>query len=245
MSYRIITTDAVHVKEKIYYHSSKYQPPKSRHKRQNPTSEAVQKVNIKNAVNRLFLKLCANFTENDLYVTLKYVGDVNRSIAAEQMKTDMQRFQRLMRAEYRKRGIEAKIVYCFGVSENKVRHMHLVVSYIEPKVIQQIWKKVSSNAGRISYEFMWANYEYKGLAEYFIKNGMQAIDFCPEVFKTLYSCSRNLIIPETIKRTVHKAGTFRDKPVIDDGYMLIPDSVERGVDFFGFKYFKYLLRKIE
>ncbi|MGN1418504.1 MAG: hypothetical protein ACI4W6_04180 [Acutalibacteraceae bacterium] len=246
MSYKVKVTDCVNVRQRCVYHTWNYQPRGSpRSKRKNPTSEEMKKVNKAHAVDKLFFKMCRNFTHDDFYVTLKYDGDVNKSVEPWQMKEDIKRFNRLMRSCYRKQGKEYKYIYCFGISENSVRHFHLVVNEIDTKVIEQCWEKSTQHAGRISFEHLWKEFQYRGLAEYFVRNGQQAIDFDGESFKQLYSCSRNLINPVVTVKKVTRSSTFREKPKIDEGFEIVPESVRSGYDCYGFRYFKYLMRRKE
>lgn len=248
MSYKIRETDSINIRERYLYHTRKY-PPKGtpRKKRENPTSESMKNLNIAHAVDKLFFELCANFTSDDLYLTLKYDGTVNKSISAEQMKEDKSRFIRLLRDYYRKRGKELKFVYTYGISANGVRHMHMVVNTTgeNAKYIRELWKKAVEHAGRATYENLWENFDYRGLAEYFIKNGKEAIAFDSKRFTRLYNPSRNLIKPVVKKRTVKRSSTFQQMPKVDEGYELLENSIRSGYDFYGYKYLKYLMIKKE
>lgn len=245
MSYKIKKTDTGCIVEKRMYHCFKHQPGNVRRKRTKPTPECMKKVNTAHAVDKLFFKLCANFTENDLYITLKYDGEVNKSIACVQMKEDVKKFLRLMRAQYKKQSKIFKYIYAYGISANKVRHIHMVVSRFDEKAIQKCWKRATDHAGRISFEFLWSDYEYRGLAEYLVKNGLEAKKFDSEAFAQTYTPSRNLIKPKVSVKAVTRSSTFREKPKIDAGYELIKDSVRNGYDCYGFRFFKYLMRKKE
>lgn len=247
MGYQIKTVDAGKVRCKKYYHSWRYKPKGStRQKREKPTPEAMKKVNEAHAVEKLYFKMCANFTSDDFYLTLKYDGVVNKSISSQQLKKDKEKFLRLLRAKYRKDGKELKFIICYGISANRVRHLHAVVSGGDIGEIRDCWHRTSNHAGRVTAEPLWKNYEYKGLAEYFIKNGKEAAEFDSEQFTQLYSCSRNLNKPVENVKTVLRSGTFRkNEPKVDEGYYLVKDSVEKGVDCFGFVFFKYTMIKRE
>ena len=250
MSYKIRETDSVNVRERYVYHTRKY-PPKGtpRKKRENPTSAAMKKVNDANAVDKLFFKLCANFTSEDLYLTLKYDGEVNKTISPEQMKEDIKTYIRMLRTYYRKREMELKYIYVYGISENKVRHMHIVVNTTgeNPSYLRVLWKKAVKHAGRATYENLWDDFDYRGLAEYMVKNGKQAIAFDPESFHQLYTPSRNLIQPKVEETVVKSSSTFYNKCQIkaDEGYEVDENSIRSGYDSYGFKYLKFLMRKKE
>lgn len=244
MAYRIKRIEAGNIIEVKRYHCFRCPEPKTpRRAREKPTSEAMKKVNTANAVDKLYYKLCANFTENDLYITLKYDGCVNKSIACEQMKADVQKFQDLMRAEYKKSGRKFRFVLAYGISENRTRHAHMVVNAIEQKTIQRCWKRATDHAGRVTFEYLWSGYDYRGLAEYLIKNGMQAIEYAPQVFSKKYSCSRNLAEPIVTVETVTRSKTFCSKPKAEEGCELL--EVRTGKDLYGFRYVKYTMRKLE
>lgn len=244
MSYQIKTVKAGKITVVKKYHCYRQREPKAvRRKRENITPEAKQKLNRADAVDRLYYRLCANFTSDDLYITLKYDGEVNRSIACEQMREDVQKFIRLMRAAYKKQGKELVYALSYGISANKVRHAHMVVPGVSQKIIQDCWKKASSHAGRITFEYLWSNYDYRGLAEYFVKNGVEAHEYAPDVFKHFFICSRNMQKPVITIKTIEKSGTFKEGVKAPDGYEIIDSRT--GCDFFGYKYLKYTMRKIE
>ena len=66
MSYQIKTIKAGNITVVKKYHCFKHQEPGTKRRiKENITPEAKQKLNISNAVDRLYYRLCANFTEDD------------------------------------------------------------------------------------------------------------------------------------------------------------------------------------
>lgn len=242
MSYQLKKIRAGNILVIKKYHCFKCPAPGTKRcKKKDITPEAKRKLNISDAVDRLYYRLCANFTENDLYITLKYDGEVNKAIACEQMKEDVRKFIRILRTEYKKQGKVLKYALAFGISGNKVRHAHMVVKKINQKLISSSWRKATSHAGRITFEYLWSGYDYKGLAEYFVKNGISAVEYAPEVFHHFFECSRNMDKPVITVTTIESTKTFRKKPKSDSDYEII--EVKEGCDFYGYPYIKYIMRK--
>lgn len=241
MSYKYKVIDCGNVKEICFYHTPRCQPSgNARQKRKNPTSQEVRENNKRHATQKLYYKLCCNFTSSDLYVTVKYCGEYGKAVTAQQMKQDFKRFIRLLREAYRKQGKELKYISVFGISDNSFRHFHMVINDIDIKIIQDCWNKATDHAARITFEHLFGNYDYIGLAKYLVKNGQEAINFDGESFTQLYSCSRNLKSPVITVKTVISRGTFREKIRIDEGFRLIKGSIQSGYDCYGFRFFRYL-----
>ncbi|MGN0467986.1 MAG: hypothetical protein ACI4GY_04605 [Acutalibacteraceae bacterium] len=245
MSYKIKITDCVNVKQRKLYHSWNCQPSGARQKRKNPTSEEVREYNTKRAIEKLYFKMCRNFTQNDLYLTVTYKPDINKSINSSSMKKNLKRFLRLMRAYYRKQGREFKYIYTYGISENSFRHYHLIINCIEEDIINECWKKATPDSGIIKIKHLWKDFDYMGLAKYFVENGSQAVAFDGAAFKQLYSCSRNLINPTVTVEKVTSSNTFSGEILIDSGYELDEKSIRNGFDCYGFRFFQYNMIKRE
>ena len=244
MSYQIKTIKAGNITVVKKYHCFKHQEPGTKRRiKENITPEAKQKLNISNAVDRLYYRLCANFTEDDIFITLKYNGAVNKTISCKQVKTDVQRFIRLMRAEYKKEGKELKYALSYGISEYNVRHVHLVVTGINQRIIMNCWKNTTAYAGRITFEYLWSNYNYRGLAEYMVNNGISAVKYASDVFHHFFICSRNMQKPTISIKTVENSSTFKNNSIKYEGYKIIKQK--DGFDFFGFRYIEFIMQKIE
>ena len=60
-----------------------------------------------------------------------------------------------------------------------------------------------------------------------------------------YSCSRNLAEPRITKAVVSRASTYKEQVKHIPGYFVDPETVESGVDAFGYRFFKYTMIRLE
>ena len=112
------------------YHSGRYGAPGIRRgKKENPTPEAVKKVNQKNREENVQRIILANFDERDCHITLTYTME-NRPESMEEAKKDRAKLLDRMRREYRKLGQELK--YIGGTEKGKkgAYHHHILINRI-------------------------------------------------------------------------------------------------------------------
>lgn len=203
--------------------------------KEKPTSEAMQKVNFRNAVRKLTALLNLNFFKGDLHLVLTYAAE-NRP-DAEMARLYLVQFIRKMRALYREEGKEMKYVHATEY-KNKAIHHHLVVNYMELGKIQALW---SHGAVRPTVIYS-AN--LKKLAEYFVKETAKSFQEESSPYKQRYIPSRNLVRPKPVKEEV-KAEQWVMEPRVPYGYYLDQDSVENGIsEVTGYPYQYYVLVRL-
>lgn len=223
------------------YHSAKALPKNlSRRQRTKMTSVSQEKVNRKNSEDMLRWLLNTNFGYGDYHIVLNYQHQSGKQKDFDEIKADVKRFIERARKRYIACGKEMKYIYVFEVGERGARHTHMIVNGIDLKVLQDCWK-----FGRITCTPLDKSGDYKKLASYLMKYSDKTFRNVGAVMKMRYSRSRNLKLPIIRKTKVKKADSFKKSPVAKKGYQIVSDSVEVGVDIFGYAFLKYTLVKLE
>ena len=183
--------------------------------KKNLTSEEVWKNNLKNAIFKLTLILNSNFIPGDHHLQLTYAKEPT----AEQGKKDRQKFVRKLREECRKEDIEVKWV---AVSEHKGKrlHHHIICTGVPMRIIEKCWPH-----GIVFHNPLWDNPNYKGLAEYLLKEAAKDFEEAGEIGKRRYNCSRNIKVPEPKKQELSRVDLEKDPVAFKDYY--IDGEVER------------------
>lgn len=197
-----------------------------RRKKTNPTAEDVQKYNAIIRERKVIRKANANFGKGDLYLTLTYPRGSRPT--PERARKNLKNFQDCLRRRYRKAGQELKWMACTEIGSRGGIHHHMLLNqYDNLREISELWERYG---GYAHIQFVRGNNLAK-LASYISKNE--------------YSCSRNLVDPKEKTRKV-KANSWKENPVIPDGWMLDKDSVVTGINpVTGHGYQFYRLVQIE
>ena len=157
--------------------------------KQNATKEAQAKLNERNALRALCRKANANFTKDDLHVTLTY----KKGVLPDEKKAlkDMQGYIRRVRYCRNKKGLpELKYIYVIEFFDGDGRrtrvHHHVIMSGMDRLVVKSLWP----HGERVNVdELVPENGSLEGLARYIakqpgVKGGKQS---------KRWQASRNLI----------------------------------------------------
>lgn len=184
-----------------------------RRERYQPTSEAVQKNNLRYAVRMLTAKLNHNFQPGDYHIVLTY----KTAVTAEESKKLLDKFLRNMRNYCRKQEIDFKWVAVTEYKNARIHH-HLVMSKIDLDVINRYWKH--------GYEYpvlLDDTGNYYKLAEYLLKETEKTFRDEDSPLKRRYTTSRNVKMPEVKREKVSGREVSRDiKPI--KGYYVDEDT---------------------
>lgn len=151
------------------------------------TREAQRNLNERNAKKKLIRKINANFTENDLCITLTY----NNGFIPEEERArrDIRNYIRRVREYRRKHGLpELKYVYVieFGGRDGRRRrvHHHVIMSGMDRDVAEALWQgRGWANSRRLQPD----DYGLEALARYMTKEPNGGKRWC---------ASRNLAEPK-------------------------------------------------
>lgn len=153
-----------------------------------PTKEVQRKLNQRHAQEKLARVLNANFTEDDLSMTLTYRENPSSDDA---VKTDVQKFLRKIRYRYKKAGKELKYAWQAEKSTKGRYHIHLVLSGgIDRDELEKLWGHGYANSKRLQFD----QHGLAALAKYMTKSHHD--DGEERITYRSYNGSKNLIDPE-------------------------------------------------
>jgi hypothetical protein len=220
-------------------HSRRYPPPGTgREKKQNPTTEAQEQVNARQAETRIRRDMNHNFRAGDLYITLDYEKD-KRPEDGEEMRSHGDKLKRDLRRIYRKKGIELKYMYVMERGSRGAMHHHILISAgADLEELRKIWPY-----GRIHVDPLDGSGQYRKLASYFIKYAIKTRHTDEKLMNRYCETSRNLVHPPVKKVLVHRKHWRREVPA-RKGYYLDKDTEQHYIDQFGFEAMKYTLVRI-
>lgn len=188
-----------------YY--SPYNRPKGmkRTQKEKATSEEQFKVNERQAEKKLRRLINCNFEPGDYHLILTYRVD-DRPEDKKMLKNDIREFNKKMRREYRKCGMEYKYIHVYEIGKKGAMHHHLVINKVDPEVIRKNWHK-----GRVRFFPLDDTGQYSDLANYLIKYSSVMLKDPDRLQGKRWNASRNLKKPKIIKKRVLR-NTFRKQP---------------------------------
>ena len=154
--------------------------------RQNVTTEAMRKLNEERSRRRVVQLADANFTDQDIHLTLTY----RQAPQYEQAKKDVKNFLRTLKRKREQRGMEPlKYIYSIEGDDDGQReriHVHMLISGgIARAELEAIWAKGYANADRLQPN----EFGLEAVARYITKQQRNRRKWC---------CSRNM--KDTIKQ---------------------------------------------
>lgn len=188
-----------------------------RQPKMNPTSEAVKKINLRNAERKLTALLNNNFKDGDYHLTLTYKGDAPSPAEA---KKDVTKFIRNIRNKMKRSEQIFKYIQVTEYHNHRIHH-HIVCSAIDPDIITSYWSK-----GGVNIKPLDTNGNYCKLAEYLIKETEKTFRLPESATKRRWSGSRNLVMPE-VKREIVSAKELDKELKAVKGYQIDQDSIRR------------------
>lgn len=259
MGYRQRITIAGRTKEieKFYDFRTCRHTGERRAKRKDLTPEAKEKQNERTAIRKLRQLMNANFTNDSWYLTMDCIKEADLPyVTPEEMHQMLERFQRLCRTAWKKRGAELKYVSVMAIGSRSARHFHLVMSeipgmgYKEMRaLLQEIWDKVYLRDGRtkksyIHLENLYGD-NYGQLAAYFVKqSGVTQAANGGEKIGRRWNASKNLTKPVSVVRDILSFKEFSRHIQAPKGWYIDADYTERSIDdpeYEGYEYIRYIL----
>lgn len=232
------------------FYTSRYNKPGiKRGNKVKATPEAQKKVNTRKAERVLRLILAENYQDGDLHIDFGYIrkkGEPNRT--KEEMRRDADVFLRELRKAYKKEGRELKYIHVMEIGEKGARHHHLVINYIDTRLVQAAWKKAYPANSKIHFHPLDTNGDYSRLAAYLIKYTDKTVGTDEGLQGKRWNCSKNLRRPEPQYRIIKDRNQFSTEPKPIKGYYIDKDSIEVGVhspEFCGYGYLSYRMVRLE
>lgn len=244
MPYIKKTCRAGKTKHVSVYYSLRWHSKKEgrREPKQNITSEAQRKINLRQAEEKLEKKLDANFCSDDYYLTLDF-KPTERPAGRQELSTLMKRYLRKMRNLYKKAGKVFKYVWVAEIGSRGAVHIHIVISGIDDiKAVARAWTH-----GGTTFKPMYEDGNYRKLAGYFIKYSEKTRHTAGELQGKLWNASKNLITPPERRKVTRCRDSFSpDNIKVPKGYYLDKDSVRTGIhEITGYTYMKYTFVRLD
>ena len=215
------------------FHSSET----DRQKKEELTSEAMKKINQRNAVKRLRRLLNTNFSDGDYLIRLDF-NKVSFENSIE-MQSLTQKAIRKIKNAYKKSGLEFKYVYVKEIGPKGSKHLHMVCNRADLDLISKNW-----SYGFIHVDVLSSNGQYAKIAEYFIKYANKTEQTEGTLIGKRWYGSRNLLKPKISKRII-KNKKFKEDPKDKKGFYVDKNSISYGIsELTGYEYFTYTLIKI-
>lgn len=245
------------IEQELHYAGNYGRKGEKRAKRRKRTPLEMERQNQTNKVISVRRLMRANFTQGDIFCTLKHREGTRKT--PEELKDEWKRFYNQMSKYYKANKVPFKWIQRMEIGERGGSHIHILLNRIQGKdtdvVIQDIWNRITG--GRVNFQTTYLEGGFEQLASYMVKKPSK--DKYPEEYRQLtllpeeerktflkYSSSRNLKRPEaTVKKFSHwtmkrilKDGIENIKPT--PGYYIDRDSIVHGVNpYTGMTYLYY------
>ena len=157
----------------------------SRAKRSTASTDKQKKLNEKRAVKKLIRKINANFSKNDLWITLGYDND-HLPETLEQAKRDLKNYIRRIQELRKKLGIKEPLryIYVTEFGEGRVHHHILISGDMDRDTLENMWTLCErKNSRRLKPD----DFGLTGLAVYLSKDPQG---------KKRWGCSKGLKEPK-------------------------------------------------
>lgn len=220
-----------------YFSSRYHKKGVPRGKNREETKELQKKVNLRKALKKIRRLINANFSQNDMHWVLTYRKSDRPN--PHKARDDLDKLLRKLRKLYKEYGAELKYI-AVTEYENRAIHHHLLINYIEPKIVNEMWKW-----GRARLSMLDDLGDYGQLGEYFIKETSRTFEKSDSPFGKRWRQSKNLVIPEPVKEIV-SADSWREDPKPLKGYQILKNSLITGYhEITGYMFQSYSMVRIE
>lgn len=237
MSYIEKRVTAGRIKDGMKYHTSRHNSPKRpRAKNTNKTTDRQAKINENNSWQRLYHLICANFKEDDFYITPTYKDMVPGPQEAKQI---IKKYTDDLRKFFKKIKVPFKYIVVTEHIGKRIHH-HMLISR-QPGIriahFRQFWEHGFVHLKPYGGE----PEDAERMTNYFIKETKNTFNTRDKVHGLRWASSKNLIQPKVEKRVIH-ASSWREEPKPPKGYYLA--FVRSGHTEYGYPYQHYRMIKI-
>lgn len=228
-----VAGDTVEVSK--YYSYRWHIPGERRNPKTNESSDAIKRVNQRQAEKKLRRLMNTNFQKGDLLIRLDFHKE-NRPPGSEAMQEIMQKTIRKLRSEFKKQGKQLKYIYVKEIGSKGGRHIHILMNKTDMDTIVKAWPY-----GGIHIDPVWSN-EHSKIAAYFVKYALKTEETEGALIGKRWYGSRNLEKPKIRKQIITAKRFKRDVPKAKKGYELINESIRQGIcNETGFEYLTYMM----
>lgn len=236
MAYILEVCDAGLTKEVRKYYSSRYHSHEARNEHTRPTSEAMKRVNQRQAEIKLRRLMNTNFKDGDFLIRLDFSKWL--PIDSIEMQNMMSGAMRKLKRMYQKEQKVLKYIYVKEIGPRGSRHVHLMINKIDTDILLKWWKY-----GGLHIDPLHSGGQYSKIAAYFIKYAAKTEETEGKLIGKRWYASQSLQKPK-IKKKIIKFNRFKNEPRVPKGWFLEKGSVYEGAsELTGYEYFGYTLIK--
>lgn len=242
--YRLRNGKIIEIEEN---HDGNYGAPgQKRIKKKKPTEDQMRQVNANNKARKCRHKLLEYFDAGDCFGTWTY-SQSNRPPDMQTALKDFQKAIRIVRAEYKKRGMELFWIRNIERGTKGAWHIHFVVNEIgdTASIMQKAWKLGGIYAVEIRNEPKIYDEDFSKLAAYMTKDEYtketkkDGSSSKPRLKETSYNTSRNMPLK---KPHVDELVRWKNEVKPRKGYYIV--SIHEGINpATRFKYRRYTMAR--
>ena len=225
-----------------------YTPPmprdtsKQRAAKHKATTAAQKRLNYRTAQGRLEVKLAANFSRRDYFVTFTY-GPDKEPRSRKEVNHHKAQFVRQVRTQRRRRGQEIKWVFAPEHKHGDGRwHLHAVISVANSRLdfdeLRSLWPYGNVEISRL-FDSKHKFNTWLDVARYMTKERPEEGKDSTPVGAQIYSCSRNLEPPKIVTEWIDDGAPLDVPP---GAFILEREETE--TEFSRYKYFKYMTKPL-
>lgn len=182
------------------------------------TSDAQERVNDKNKIERFSILANANFNEDDYFLTFTYKREL-RPASVDEAREQWTKLLRKLRTLYKRNDSELKYLWCLEYKKTAY-HFHLLCNNeINNKHFQKLWQYGTVKTINLDNRAFHTVGEYM-MKEQFIKEEKTKTNRC-------YGSSKNLYRPEPDIEVLENPN-WDENPAAEPGYILDDESLENG-----------------
>jgi len=231
----IITKSGLMMVRKIF--ARKRLPGEKRLSRMEPTIEAVEKLNQRNSLREMTVKVHNNFGPGDHWLTITYEG---KEPTKEEAKKAIKKYIDHIRRKRKSAGKEFKWILITEYQNKRIHHHMLVNNADDFRDLIELWPN-----GLVRDTPLDSTGDYRKLCEYMHKETSKTFRDPDAPSRLRYTCSRNLIMPAVYREEISAAEVY-EEPAPEKGYYIDPESVYQGENpFDGRPYVEYVMLPVD
>lgn len=237
--------------EIIKYYNHGHHPKNIKREKIKKDPERIEKENISKATRKLTRILNNNFVDGDIYATLTYKKVKGTPKSLKDVEKDVKQVINRLRGIYKKNNQCLKYVYVTSLGEGgRTPHAHIIINRLDYDyektrgLLEDLWQ-AQEGRGKVKPQALYSNGQYKELAAYIIKNGLEKrrSEESGGKNKRLWTCSQNLEKPKEITSEIKALRYSLKTPQAPKGYYLDLDTYRSGHTAAGYPYITYTFIK--
>ncbi len=178
--------------------------------------ESQSALNEKNSKKNFIRLVESNFTQDDLFITLKYKGNPPGSA---QLKKDFQNFIRRLKYNCKKEGLPEPVYMAVSHDSTARPHHHIILNKYSWDFIKSLWNKGSVHISNLEYD---SEYGFMQVSKYIMNEKNN------NTFSKRWCSSQNLKKPKVVYKEIKRLNIYQ-RVEAPKGYRLIDVEITDNV----------------